>query len=167
MPDAAFIAGKASCPAYGRQVLDGLRCQWGALPLAEYALGDEVRWLRDTGGSIVPPYVLIDVSPGVRRWNCGDPQVSNVNLFDLDVNPGNGPAECTASHARIAAAVAIVRRGVFREVRAIDDAEVDRILGPSRGKADIVMVREDGSHWPREDWYDKTIEYRPGHGPAG
>jgi hypothetical protein len=161
MPDSAFVTGNAHCPACGQHVLKGLRCQWGVLPLAEYTVGDEVGWLRDAGGAIVPPYVLVDVSPGKRRWNCGDPQASHVILFDLDIYPGNYQVECAACHTKIAAAVAVVRDGAFREIRVIDDGEVSRILGPSRGKADIVIVREDGSYWPREDWYDKTILYRP------
>jgi hypothetical protein len=161
MPDSAFVTGNAYCPACGQHVLKGLRCQWGALPMPEYALGSQVDWIRDAKGEIVPPYVLVEVGAHRRRWNCGDPEVSHVILFDLDIYSGNYQVECAACHTKIAAAIAVVRGGVFQEVRALDDAEVNRIVGASRGKADIVIVRDDGSYWPREDWYDKTIDYRP------
>ena len=128
-------------------------------------MGDAVEWLRDSGGAIVPPYVLIDVGHGRHRWNCGDPLAANVILFDIDLYPNDGLIECTGCHACIAAEVAVVCDGVFRELRALDDSQMNRILGLSRGKANIVIVRDDGSYWPREDWYDKTITYRPHPAP--
>jgi len=163
MPDSAFVKGEAYCPACGQCELTHLRCQWGVLPRpgSEYALGDKVAWLRDSSGSIVPPYVLVGVGPNNFHWNCGDPQVENVILFDLEIYANDGQIECATCHAHFVALVAVVRDGVFREIRSLDDAEVNRILGASRGTANIVIIRDDGSYWPREDWYDKAIEYRP------
>jgi len=105
------------------------------------------------------------VGHGRHRWNCGDPLAANVILFDIDLYPNDGLIECTGCHACIAAEVAVVCDGVFRELRALDDSQMNRILGLSRGKANIVIVRDDGSYWPREDWYDKTITYRPHPAP--
>jgi hypothetical protein len=93
------------------------------------------------------------------RVRCG-PRCSSRSSPELDAD-----RDCAACHTKIAAAIAVVRGGVFEEVRALDDAEVNRIVGASRGKADSVIVRDDGSYWPCEDWYDKTIVYRPDINP--
>jgi hypothetical protein len=67
--------------------------------------------------------------------------------------------QCPVCNAGFVGGVVLVRDGVFHQVLALRDGDVDRILGPYRGKADIVIVREDGTYWPREDWFDKTLEY--------
>jgi len=164
MPDSACVTGEGFCPACGAPLLDYMRCQWGALPGSTYTLGEPVVWLRDATQAIIEPYTLVDVAPGIRRWNCGDPQFRNVILFDLDSYGGDRHLECAACRNSEATAVAIVRNGVFQQIRVLDDAEADRILGTSRGKANIVIVRDDESFWPREDWFDKTITYRPAPG---
>ena len=160
VPDSAYVKGEAFCPNCGALVANDIRCQWGAVPGSRYAIGDPVTWLRDDQQSIITPYTLIDVAPGVRRWNCGDPRVQHVLLFDLDSYGGDIHVRCGACQTPVAV-VAVVRNGVFQQLRALDDAEARRILGPSREKANAVIVRDDGSFWPREDWFDKTVEYRP------
>jgi hypothetical protein len=161
MPDFARINGEVRCPACGTKVWDHIRCQWGVLPLSAYAVGDPVSWLRDAQGFTVPPYTLTDLVPNVSQWNCGDPQYENVILFDLDIYAAGGKFSCLACEAGIAAGVVVVKQGIFQELVALDDAKVDCILGASRGRADIVIVREDGTYWPRDDWFDRPIEYRP------
>lgn len=164
MPDKAHIMGDVFCPTCGEKAWDYVLGQWGVLPSSTYSLGDEVRWLRDEQGGIVPPFRLITVAPRAPRWNCGDPQFQNVILFDIVTDWTAGECQCPKCHGGFVGSVAVVCDGVFRQVLALKDGEVNRILGSSRGKANIVVVREDGTYWPREDWFDKTLEYYPAPG---
>lgn len=157
MPDAARIVGDIVCPACRLKILDSARFQWGAVPGASYQVGDDVVWLRDDGGAIAPSFKLYSLPQGVWRWNCGDSQLEHVIVFDEDVYTKNHILACPHCHEVAAALVAIVRNGKIDAVTALSDKEVDQILGDDRDKANIVAVNEDGSYWPRVDWYDHPI----------
>jgi len=160
MPDTSFVKGHAECPVCGALVLEGVRCQWGELPGVKYAIGDEVKWLRGEDGQAFPSFVLHKIEDGKWRWNCGDSLYHDVILFDVlfEADVFTQGYRCPKCATRISAGIAVVREGRFSEIRAILDDEVTRILGASRGKADIVIIREDGTYWPREDWNDHPIE---------
>jgi hypothetical protein len=136
-----------------------------------YHIGDEVNWLTDRSGVIVEPFTFRSCGDRLSNWNCGDPQYRNLILFDLDIVWGDSEGLCLHCKTELAAMVAIVRQGVFHEVRALLKDDYDAILGGVRGKVDIVIIREDGSYWPREDWYDHPLKYVPescdplGNGP--
>jgi hypothetical protein len=115
--------------------------------------------MRDTSGAVVQPFKLIEVSPKSWQWNYGDPQFSNVIVFDEDVYTENHRLECPACKAVIAACVAIVHAGVIEKTAALESQDVDRILGSSRGKAHVAVVQPDGGFEAREDWFDHPIEY--------
>lgn len=159
MPDTALVNGRGLCPACGANVLHAVRCQWGVVPHSPYELG-EVAWLRDAGGRIIRPFGLHEVRPNEWQWNCGDPQYLNVILFDVlfDVDVLTQNCRCPDCHTGIVGGAAVVAGGCFKEILALTDADVDRILGASRGRAEIVIVRDDGTFWPREDWYDHPLE---------
>lgn len=165
MPDTARVIGEVKCPSCRTPLLNSIRCQWGAVPGIEYRLGDPVKWMRNPSGAVVQPFKLIEVSPKSWQWNYGDPRVSNVILFDEDVYTGNHRLECPACKAVIAACIASVHSGVFEKVAALESPDVDRILGGSRGKANVAVVhpagdtQPEGTFEPREDWFDHPIEY--------
>ena len=169
MPDTATVKGQGLCPACGTTVLVEVRCQWGIIPGAHYNIGDPVMWLRDGNGEIVQPFVLCEVGRGTWRWNSGEPRYHNVILFDAlftsDVLTKG--YRCRNCGEKIAAGVAIVNRGLFQEIRALSNAGVDDILGKSRDKAEIVIIRDDGSYWVREDWYDHPLTLQHQHGKIG
>jgi hypothetical protein len=128
------------------------------VPGVDYEIGDQVRRLVDAGRQVVKPFTLRQTAPNVWRWNCGDPECGNVLLFDEDVYSGNLEARCPNCELKIAAGLVVVRDGRLGEIRAASDGNVDRILGPSRGKADIAVEIEAGFQ-PREDWNDHVVEY--------
>jgi hypothetical protein len=124
------------------------------VPGGPYELGDEVEWLTDLNGAVVPPFSYLG-----RYWNCGEPQFRNVIALDLNMWVDGYPTRCPTCGTTVAGSAAVVRDGVFREILVLTEAEHDRILGASAGKADIVIVREDGSLWPRDDWHDHTLQW--------
>ncbi len=155
MPDACHVLGDIRCPTCDKQMLEAVRCQWGIVPChAHYRLGDAVRWMKDRDGLIVKSFTIREDDNGKLRWNCGGPEYSNVILLDVDLALRNTQITCPNCRTRIQEVIAVVHDGVFREVRALDEAAADRLLGTSAGKADIVIVREDGTFWPREDWFE-------------
>ena len=159
MPDTVRVHGEIKCPTCGTPVLNSARFQWGIVPGLTREVGDSVQWLRDSGGQIAHPFRLQSVGQGRWQWNCGSPEYRNVILFDLDVFTGNHVLECPKCGTKIAALIAIVRSDKFTEIRALLAPEVHQLLGASFGKADIVIVRDDGTYWPRDDWHDHRVEY--------
>jgi hypothetical protein len=104
---------------------------------------------------------LFQVARGRYRWNCGDPSYRDVLLFDVlfDSDVFTKDTHCPNCNTPIAAGMAKVCDGVFEGIYALTDSGANSLLGASRGKADIVVVRDDGSLWPREDWYDVPLDY--------
>lgn len=140
MPDSASIKGEVFCPTCGEKAWDYVHCQWGVLPLSTYSIGDEVHWLRDDHGTIVSPFTLMQVGPRVLRWNCGDPQFKNVILFDIVTDWTGNEYQCPVCNAGFFGGVVLVRDGVFHQVLALRDGDVDRILGPYR----VISSASDG-----------------------
>lgn len=167
MPDAARIFGNIVCPVCRVKILDSARFQWGAVPGESYQLGDDVRWLRDDLGAIAPSFKLFSLPRGVWQWNCGDSRLEHVIVFDEDVYTKNHVLECPHCHEVSAALVAIIRNGKIGAVTALSEKEIDHILGHDRDKAHIVAVREDGTYWPRVEWYDHPIEIMRSPDSAG
>lgn len=160
MPDTATFAAKISCPRCGAHLLNSVRCPWGAVPGITYRVGDSIQWLRNSRGDVVDPFRLIKTGDNSWQWNCGSPVFKNVYIFDEDIYSGNQSLICHNCDVEIAACVVSVKDNFFSEARAIENLEVDRILGNSRGQADIVTLNEDGTFLPRLDWFDCPIEYR-------
>lgn len=158
MSDAVRIIGDIFCPRCHVTILNSARFQWGAVPGVTYEIGDDVIWLRDDGGAIAPSFKLYSLQRGAWQWNCGDSQVKNVIVFDEDVYTKNHILECPHCHEVSAALVAIVENGKIHAVTALLGKEVDEILGHDRDNAHIVVVQDDGTYWPRVDWYDHPIE---------
>ena len=159
MSDSAKIVGSILCPCCRTKILNSARFQWGAVPGTSYEIGEDIRWLRDSLGAIAPSFKLYSLQQGGWQWNCGDPQFKNVILFDEDVYTKNHILEYPKCYEVLAALVAIVENGKISAVTALLEQEVDQILGNKRDSAHIVVVRDDGAYWLREDWYDHAIEY--------
>jgi len=143
-------------------VLNGVRIQWGMVPNnSGYRLGDSVDWLRDGKGEIVPPFELREMGKRSRKWNCGEPQFQELILFDVlfDADVLTQNVRCPTCNLRIAAGIAVMNGGRFKEIRALTDEGVNSILGASRSRANIVIVRDGNTYWPREDWYDHPLKY--------
>jgi hypothetical protein len=159
VPDILRLNGPAPCPGCGDRLVNCVRCQWGMLPGGDYEIGDGVKWLLDARGTPVPPFTLREDPRLGHRWNCGDPQFRNVIALDLNMWVDGYPTRCPKCGTEVVGSAAVVRDGVFREILVLTQAERDRILGPSVGKASIVIVRDDGSFWPRDDWDDHTVHW--------
>lgn len=164
MPDPILVCDNVYCPKCGTQVLKWTRVQWGVVPRSDYNIGDEVEWLKDKDGLILPSFKLYSVGKdGKKYYNCGDPLIKNVILFDMDFYMDfrfeKHSIICHGCAVKIVDAITIIMDGKFKEIKALLDEDVEKILGASRGKADIVVIRDDGSYWPREDWYDHPVEY--------
>ena len=104
---------------------------------------------------------------GELYWNCGSPEFSNVILLDVDrALRGVPPIVCPHCQTPTHEVVAVVKDGVFREVRALLEAEADRLLGSAAGNANVVVVRDDGTYWPREDWFGLSGAFAEGKVPS-
>lgn len=163
MPDYATLNATVRCPECGTALLDRVRFQWGMVPRMGYRVGDAVEWLRDSTGQVHPSFE-IHGSPGGRlHWNGGDQGVTHAILFDalFDDDIRSAGLKCPTCGIAVAAVVLDVIKGVLGEPRILDDANVDAMLGRSRGKANIIVVDVDGTLCPREDWFDHPLVFVP------
>lgn len=160
MPDTCYVLGDIPCPSCQEPLLEAVRCQWGVVPNHKhYRIGDAVRWMKDCDGSIIKPFTIREDENGRLAWNCGDPAYRAVVLLDIDLALRNTTVDCPRCGTRLAEVIAVVRDGIFQEVRALNETAADKLLGDSAGKLNIIIVREDGTYWPREDWWDIDLVY--------
>jgi hypothetical protein len=160
MPDTARLCGCIVCPRCGTHLLNSIRVSWGCVPGLTYQVGDRVRWLQDPAGRAVKAFELRNVAKlDLLLWNCGDPKYPDVDVFDEDVYTGNHQLVCGQCGLEIAGCVASVRDGIFQGALCLESAEVDRILGASRGCANIAVIGDAGRIIPREDWWDVSLVY--------
>lgn len=156
MPRYTTVFAELRCPSCGETIDDRLEVQWGRIP-ATYRLRDAVRWLRDTKGRIIPPFTT---RPGQDAWNCGDPEIRNVLLLDVNAYRPDLKPTCPRCNVRLDGAVVRVEDGRFTSARLLLEGELSLLIGKDVGiTSDIVVVAEDGSLVPRPDWTDKTILY--------
>jgi len=91
------------------------------------------------------------------QWNYGDPDCKHVILFDEDVYTGHWRLECLECHIQIRAISVVVLDGVFESISALEDANIDSILGGARHRASAVIVGDDGSYLPQQEWFDHVV----------
>lgn len=159
MPDTARVYARIVCPKCGAHLLNSARFVWGAVPSPEYGVGDAVQWLCDQFGNAVSPFELRKVGLQYFQWNFGGAEFSNANVFDEDLYPGNQHLSCLGCGAEIAACMALIRDGIFKDVLALESFEVARILGEASGRANVVVIDDEGRFLPREDWFDHVVPY--------
>lgn len=158
MPDKSTVYGRGLCPQCGKVAVEYVRIQWGSVPNLTYSIGKPVIWVTDNAGNVVPPFTFYGFDEWHLQWNCGSPEYKNVIVFDWNEYDFY-KLDCPHCGEHIAGGAAVVRDGAFAEILALREADVVRILGDHRGKADIVIIRENGTYWPREDWYDHVVRF--------
>jgi hypothetical protein len=91
-------------------------------------------------------------------YNIGDPRCAKVILLDEQVYSQRQEINCPGCGMRIAAVTCTVQDGIYRSMSAVDEAALAALIGTSRDKANCIVVLEDGSLIPREDWYDMPLK---------
>jgi hypothetical protein len=159
MPDTATVFAKIECPRCGQHLLDSMRFSWGEVPGRKYRIGDSVGWLCDASGKCVAPFQLRKFMQNTWRWNFGSPDFPNVHVFDEDIYAGNHRLACPSCEMEINACAIVVRNGTLQKAIALESSSIDRILGSSRGLANVAIDNLDGTYSPREDWFDCPVVF--------
>lgn len=158
MPDTVRIVGRVPCANCDRPLLDAAVFQWGAVPGWECDLGKEAIWVRNDDNRPYFPFVVVFVDGKYPMYNIGDPRCANVVLLDEQVYSEQQALSCPDCGIRVAAVTCTVQDGIYQSMNAVDDAGLAALIETSRGKANCVVVMEDGSLMPREDWYDMPLK---------
>lgn len=159
MPESARFFADIQCSKCGTHLLNSARFQWGVVPWPSYRAGESIRWLRDGTGNSVEPFRIGELGPTQYVWNCGLSTCRNVLLLDEDFYFGNHKLACVICESAIVAVIAKIVEGRFVSACAATAPEVSEILGMSVNKAKIVIVGDDGSLLPREDWFDHALHF--------
>lgn len=162
MPEACELIADVTCPACGATTdLPGgvVRFHWGRVPHT-YRPGDAVRWLRGADGELVPPFrVIVERGRLGRRlhatYNFGDPACRSLYAFDDD--PHEPDLACGSCGTEFVGVAAQVEDGVIVRAVAFTEATARERLGAPAPPAHIVVIREDGSPWPRPEWDDPPM----------
>jgi hypothetical protein len=154
MPDTVRVVGTVHCPECGLPLLGSARFRWGAVPGWETDLGCESVWTRDEQDRPYLPFILVPFEERTWMWNYGDPRFRHVILLDTDLYYCQQRLDCSRCQTEIVAVGCTVKDGFYREIYGLTDARLDALLGSARDHADCVVVADDGSYWPREDWFD-------------
>jgi hypothetical protein len=161
MPDFAILElEKVTCPNCNKLtgVPDGIvKFQWGKIP-HNYRLGQKIVWLTDAEGNIRPAFNLIQ-----KKWlfwshfayNCGEPRYADLFVFDSD--PNFSGFLCSECGMNIDVLVLKIEGGVIKRVLALREHDFEPVLGLTVAKTDVLIIREDGSLWPRYDWEDAPL----------
>jgi hypothetical protein len=157
MADTVRVVGRVHCPRCDLPLLNSARFRWGAVPGWTSDLGSESVWARDAQDRPYLPFIIVFID-GQPMWNNGDPRCRHVILLDEDVYGLKQELICHECNSRVAAVICTVRDGFYREMYALEEDEVADLVGASIGKASVIVVRDDGSYWPREDWWDGPLD---------
>jgi hypothetical protein len=165
VPSYSIFHAGVSCPSCDREISrrggETAFC-WGSSKEHYWGEGSEIRWLRDRRGTPLPPFTWSGRRGPLRlgdpRFNFGDPAF--VDLFAFDPEVSAEPPEsrwCHACDEPYDHIAVVIRVGVIERVKVFTRGEVARTFGPSAPRADTVLIRDDGTPWPRPDWDDPTI----------
>jgi hypothetical protein len=122
-------------------------------------LGQAVEWVTDDDGHPYLPFIMIPDRERSYRWNHGDARFRNVIILDEEIYTGDHVLSCPQCGTSVAAIACRVRDGTFDTTWALEETELEAIVGRSRDKANCIVVMEDGSFEAREDWYDAPFEF--------
>jgi hypothetical protein len=137
-----------------------VRFQWGKVT-HYYRVGDQIRWLKDRRGHVVPPFVIVKRRLFGwllgDRYNRGEPQYENV--FVLDTDPNFTQYQCEVCSEKFDALGVEIRGGRIISAVAFRVGELSSKFGIAPDTADIIIVNADGSYWPRYDWIDAPLKF--------
>jgi hypothetical protein len=145
MRDTAVLPFDVPCPSCLAVQSHLCHLQWGAVRRdLNYAVGDEVEWLRDSDGAILRPFLVVN-----GRWNCGDPTLRDVVIKDPTLL--GGPLTCGQCGARYEGIAVEIAGGRFRSARYHRYDEL--------GEADHFERLADGTLRPHPEWLDAQLEF--------
>ena len=161
MQRCAELETEVTCPSCGQSSSLGglLQFQWGKIPYY-YHVGDNVSWLTNRSGAIVPPFQLVGPD---GLWNCGEPSIKD--LFVFNGNPNISEFKCSRCGTTFEGVAAHISGGVLRGAVAFLPGDVARLFGATLDTFDIAVARPDGSYQPRYDWYDIPLSKYVGEWP--
>jgi hypothetical protein len=158
MPDFRHINCEVICWNCQSCIDEQVDIQWGKVP-GKSRIGDRVDWLR-IGGKVVPPFVLVK---GHHEWNCGDANEVHVIAFDNNLYAIDSlrPFGCPRCNAPISGVGVTILHNVVSSASTYSPDDLRKLLGPAAGRADVVVIREDGHAEPKTEWFDHTVRYVP------
>jgi DNA-directed RNA polymerase subunit RPC12/RpoP len=156
MPDLSQVKIKIRCPTCGSVTpapAGVIRFQWGEIPY-NYRDGDEIRWLTDREGQIVPPFALVRAIHEFR-WNYGEPRYRNVLAFDIDPHkPEFRCANCGAVFEGVAARVV---DGRFDGAVGFLQGSIAQQFGAGIDSFEVAVREPDGQWKARTDWFNQVL----------
>jgi hypothetical protein len=157
MPDFSDVETTALCLQCGEQtsVPSGvIKFQWGKVP-HNYKVNDAIVWLEDKSHNIVPSFTLVHKHGlfGISAvWNCGDPQYKNLYVFDSD--PHVTQYQCSRCNKPLEGLAVEIRNGLIVQGVGFGKSDMEQKFGTVSAPANIIIIRDDGTYWAREDWDD-------------
>ncbi len=134
---------------------------WGQSHVHYWGLGEEVVWLRDEDGVIIPPFKWY------RKWgwfgrradecNFGSPEYQDVIAFDSEIR--DLPPEsriCPTCQVRYDHIAVMIQGGRLAETRVFTKGKLAMTFGLLDPFPETILVRPDGTYEPRPDW-DKVL----------
>lgn len=156
MPSFADLDVDLECPSCGCYLTNLVRFQWGKVP-CRYSIGDRIRWIKKRDGTVVAPFVLVERA---SNWNCGNPTYEDLIVLDSFLYDPNIESRCRGCSMAIEGIGVSIRRGVIEDAEVLSHGRLLKMVGEERPFPDIIVVKEDGSLWPRRDWIDPPLRTR-------
>lgn len=156
MPAFAQLNTDVRCNVCDCTIPGPVSFQWGEIPSRYESLGAQVRW-AEVDGHVIRPFSLFSG----HRWNFGDPSEDHVIVLDADTFAPDSYFECPSCSTEVYALVHI-RRNVLAELQVISREELQSLFGSYLGKAECITVDADGTRHVRDDFWDRTVLFKPG-----
>ncbi|MGK3998890.1 hypothetical protein [Sorangium sp. So ce1024] len=156
MPDLCQLRTTVYCPNCGSNVpapAGVVRFQWGEVP-RDYRDGDDVAWLVDSAGHVVPSFVLVR-NRDQYHWNYGDPQCRDVLAFDID--PHEPEMRCVSCGALFEGIAARVVDGRFDGAIGFLPGSIVQQFGVDVGSFDVAVREPTGGWRARTDWFNPIL----------
>lgn len=174
MPKNCILWSAIRCPYCGMKLEDRAHqvCfEWGAVG-ESYSIGEKVRWFTDKHNKVIPSLKRTEND----RWNCGNPMVGDVLLFDPEVLQFPPTRRLCSTCGQPYAAIAVcIREEHVESVKVFTPNELEKLLGDSypqvipgcilwypntarQQEIDLWDMQPNGRYLPRLDWYDAPLE---------
>ncbi len=170
MPFWSVLHAPVLCPSCGREIsyrAGETTFFWGRSSRHYWGLDDDIEWLRDQQGVIVPPYTLYRRRGwfGLRDPECnlGSPEYPDLLAFDpeIDCQPPETRI-CPGCQSRYDHIAVEIRGGRVAGMKVFAEGEIARTIGSFDPFPETMLIRPDASDEPLPIWGDQVLgEYRP------
>jgi hypothetical protein len=165
MPFYSVLHDPVICPSCGQDITYRAKQStffWGRSHEHYWGPGEEVRWLRDRAGVIVPPFTCYRKRGwfGLRDAECnfGSPEYAEVIAFDAEIDLWTPESRlCPSCGARYDHVAVLIRGGQLAGTRVFEAGEVARTFGPLEPFPTVLVLRPDGTYGPFPGWRDLLI----------